>query len=307
MALATLLPVLFWDKGTDSAPLLQKAGIHEIAVMPEKAPAWSQVSGIRVRTADQSVLIKVQAPTVNDHRDVASASTAPWVNSNGWMFVRQPAGRFYYDAPGDTAALAAAEAFTFGVEAYIHTDDSGLDSFSQMLAFLAKLDKSDIPAVANIGFFDDGTPQSGEVLNLLVRRNLLVKDIKTPDPKLSLMVKLGSEEYPKSEAENPSLFAEKVRSNLTDEKRSLRIYGSYLVIGRLAGDAGHARVYLINYGASRGRPQAIRVRVLGAYSKSQAAVNAVPEPKLIDYRAEGGATEFTVPELKDYAVIDLSR
>jgi len=36
-------------------------------------------------------------PRVAGRADVASATRRPWIDSNGWRFVRQPTGKFYYD------------------------------------------------------------------------------------------------------------------------------------------------------------------------------------------------------------------
>ena len=76
----------------------------------------------------------------------------------------------------------------------------------------------DLPAVSDIRFIDDGSPQSGELMNLLIRRNLLFRIAKPGESGSGPVVRLGSKEYPKAEAANPSLLAEKVRANLTDEK-----------------------------------------------------------------------------------------
>jgi hypothetical protein len=94
---------------------------------------------------------------------------------------------------------------------------------------------------------------------------------------------------------------------LTDEKRLVRVYGSYLVVARLAGAKDQERVYLINYGADRTEVHGIRVRVLGVYPKHLAMIHGVEETKLLDFSAGAGATEFTLPLLKDFAVIELTQ
>jgi hypothetical protein len=176
-----------------------------------------------------------------------------------------------------------------------------------MLAFLKHVGSEDLPALVNIGFVDDSSPQSGEFMNLLVRRNLLFRVVKNPDPKLDLTVQLGSPQYPRSEAGNPNLLAEKVRSNLMDEKRLLRLYGSEVVVGRLVGNGNRARLYLLNYGAARSPVHGIRIRILGVYPKQDIVEYDRPNARLLDVSAVSGATEFTVPELKVFGVINLSR
>lgn len=271
------------------------------------AVSWKTVAGISVDIVDPKQLIRVLTPSVVFHADEASATRAPWVNSNGWRFLRQPEGRFYYEAPGAAASLAAAEAFAYSASAVIHTDTAGLDGFGKMLVFLQHVGNEDLPPLVNIGFIDDGSPQSGEFMNLLVRRNLLFRVVKHPDPKLDLTVELGSAEYPRAEAGDPSLLAEKVRSNLRDEKRLLRLYGSEVVTGRLVGDGHRARLYLLNYAAARSPVEGIRIRVVGVYPKCEVAEYDRPNARLLDVSTASGATEFTIPELKTFAVIQLSR
>jgi hypothetical protein len=303
---AVLLPSLFWDKGPETLNLLRQAQISRISTPSSIADAWKAVPGISVDVVDPKQLIRVLTPSIVFHADEASATRAPWVNSNGWRFLRQPDGHFYYEAPGQAASLAAAEAFTYQANAVIHTDNAGLDALGRMFAFLGAVGTEDLPPLVNIGFIDDGSPQSGEFMNLLVRRNLLFRVVKRADPKLDLTVQLGSAEYPRSEAGDPSLLAEKVRSNLTDEKRFLRLYGSEVVTGRLVGNDIHARLYLLNYAAARSPVEGVRIRVLGVYPKCRLAEYDTPNAHPLDISTASGATEFTVPELKTFAVIQLS-
>ena len=268
------------------------------------ADAWKAVPGITAETGDPAKLTKVLTPSVTFRAEEASATRAPWVNSNGWRFLREPDGNFYYEAPGGAAALAAAEAFAYGVHAAIHTDDKGVVGFGKMLKFLQGVGGEDLPATVNIGFIDDGSKDSGEFMNLLVRRNLLFKVVKQADPKVDLNVQIGSPEYPRSEAGNPSLLAEKVRGNLTDKKRLLRIYGSEVVVGRLLGNGRTARLFLINYGAARAAVQGLRVRVSGVYPNAAIGQYDVPGVDLQDIDRDSSGTEFTIPELKTFAVID---
>ena len=306
LLLAVALPSLFWEGGAETAPLLKEAHISHIAVPAARAGAWSQVAGITAETADPARSIKVMTPAVNYRVDEASASTAPWIDSNGWRFLCNAGGRFYYDVPGTTAALAAAEAYVYGVDALIYTDASGLKPLGEMLAFLGTLPAVNGTAPVNIGYENDGSAQSGELMNLLVRRNLLFRVVPGPDPKLDLTVKFGSAEYPNSQ-KDPSILEQAVRSNLTDEKRLIRIYGSEVVIARLTGGKRHLRVHLLNYAASARPVRGLRVSVQGMYPKHRIAAFRVPDAKLLDYDAKSGRTEFTIPNLREYTVVDLDR
>ena len=159
--------------------------------------------------------------------------------------------------------------------------------------------------MANIGVVDDGSDVTGEVLNLLARRNLLFRVVKAPDPHLDLNVKIGSKEYPQEEAADPYSFAQKLRHELTDDRRLVRIYGSSVVLVRLTGEGSRARLHLLNYA---NRPvKGLRVRVLGEYRGGELSAFGQEKPALADYEARAGATEFTVPLIETYAVVDLRK
>ena len=189
----------------------------------------------------------------------------------------------------------------------IRTDAAGLKPLAEMLEFLRAIGGESLPPVADIGYMDDGSAASGEVMNLMVRDNLLFRLVPAPDKNLKVNVKLGTKEYPLEDAKNPSTLAHSVRFHLTDEKRSLRVYGSQVVVGRLTASPGHARLHLINYASANRKVDGIRVRVLGQYAKHQLRIADGAGVELLDYSVEPDATEFTLPELKTYAVVDLSR
>jgi len=307
LLLLAALPALFWDGAADTAPALRDAGIHQILAPAARLASWKNVPEITAEAADIEGAVKLLPPTVNYRMNVASATSAPWLVANGWRFIRRPQGRFYYDVTGKQAALAAAEAFCYGANAMIRTDAAGLKPLAEMLGFLRTITGEPLPPVADIGYIDDGSAASGEVMNLLVRDNLLFQLVASPDRRLKLNVKLGTREYPLEDARNPGTVAHAVRFNLTDEKRSVRIYGSPVVVVRLTASAGHARLHLLNYAGASRKVDGIRVRVLGHYSKHQLWLADGAGVELLDYSAEPDATEFTLPELKTYAVVDLSR
>jgi hypothetical protein len=302
-----VLPVLFWDSPPETAGQLKEAGITQIAVPRGSESSWQSQKELAVRSADAQDAVKANKPGVEYRVNEASASRSPWIDANGWQILRQAKAKFYYDAPGPAAPLAAAEAFMYGADAMIHTDAAGLKPLAGMLSFLGKLKPLDLPPVANIGFVDDGTEEAGEVLNLMTRRNLLFRVVEKPDPKLPLNVQIGTPKYSKDDAADPYTFAQRLRSELSDEKRSLRIYGSEVVLGHLNGNSKQMRVHLLNY-ASASRPvRGIRVRVLGRYPKHEVNAFGLDGTSLADYVAAADATEFTLPELKSYAVVDLSQ
>jgi hypothetical protein len=141
------------------------------------------------------------------------------------------------------------------------------------------------------------------VMNLLARRNLLFEIEKAPSTRHRINVAIGSTQYPQQDAADPSAFAQKIRTQLTDEQRSLRIYGSEVVIARLTSDGKRARLHLINYG---GRDiEGLRVRVRGPYQSGDAYVAGAGKVGLQDAVVADGAIEFSLPKLAAYAVVDL--
>ena len=244
------------------------------------------------------------APGITARAGVASPTRSPWIVANGWRFTRRPAGKYRYELPAGKAALAAAEAFAYGVDALLKVDAADAAGLGAMLAGLEALPVHDLPPIADIGVIDDDSPITAEVMNLLARRNLLYQIVKAPSAAFKVNVAIGSREYPAAEAADPSAFALKIRRQLTDEQRALRIYGSEVVIGRLTGDAARIRLHLINYG---GRDiEGLRIRLRGAFGNGDAYVPGPGRVPLLDHVVADGATEFSLARMGPCAVIDLT-
>jgi hypothetical protein len=295
---AALLPGLYWDKGPETAPVLQKAGIERVFVPAARLEAWPK-QGIRVEAADPAKRTKLTTPGVQYRMNQAAATSMPWLDANGWQIVRQPGGSYYYDVPAAAVPLALAEAYAYQANAIIHPAGDP-ESFGSMLAFLKRIDRTPLPAMANIGIQDDGSDITGEVMNLLSRRNLLFRVETGRNPKLDLNIKPDAKE-----AGDPYAYAQKIRQQLGDDKRLLRLYGSEVVIGRLTGEGRTARLHLLNY--SNRKVVGLRVRVRGQYAKGVLAVFGHDGAALADFEKPEGATEFTVPEMGAYAVVDLEK
>jgi hypothetical protein len=185
----------------------------------------------------------------------------------------------------------------------LKVEAADLESLGQMLAFLAALPKSELPDVADVAVVDDGSATMGEALNLLVRRNLLFRIVPAPSAQYRVNVKLGTPEFPAEAAADPSAFALKVRRQLTDEQRSLRIFGTEVVIGRLQGDGTRMRLHLLNYGGRE--TEGVRVRLRGSHLEGEANVAGQGKVPLEELAIVDGATEFTVRRLGPYGVVDL--
>ena len=299
------LPCLYWTAAVDSAPRVKAAGIERLCVPPERADDWRKAgfSAVALSEGDLAVRDTLLPPGIRARADRASATRSPWVDANGWRVLRDPAGQYAYDLPAGRAALAAAEAVVYGADAVLKIDPADLESLGDMLAFVAQLPANDLPAAADLAVVDDGSAPLGEVLNLLVRRNLLIRIVKVPSSDFGINVKLGTKEYPLKEAGEPSALALKIRRQLTDEQRALRVFGSEVVIGRLASDGSRARLHLLNYG---GREiEGLRIHLRGSFPPGEALVAGQGRVALEERAVVDGATEFTVPRLGAYGVVDL--
>jgi hypothetical protein len=246
---------------------------------------------------------KLLVPRIAGRANVASATRRPWIDANGWRFARHPAARFYYDLPEGKAALAIAEAFTYGADAVVKIDPADLEEAGKMLVFLRGMPAQNLPPIADIAVIDDGSAVTAEVMNLLTRRNLLFRVAPVPSKQYALNIKIGTREYPRDAAADPSDFAQKIRLQLTDERRSLRIYGSEVVICRLTGNNTRIKLHLLNYS---GRPaEGLRIRLRGAYEKGAAMVFSTGKIELEDFVFADGATEFSIAQMGVYAVAEL--
>jgi len=306
LLLAAALPTLLWDRGPETSEALKAAAIPCIAATENVAKAWSG-AGFCVTVVGSEELEKVPPPGVKwTTRDIgtASATRAPWVDSNGWRFLRHSERKYVYELSKGTAPLAAAEAFAFGVDALVRAEPEDLKPLGSILAFLKNAeDVSKLTPAANIAVIDTGSPLIPEVVNLMVRRNLLCRVVRAPDPSADLNVRIGSPEFPEAEAANPVAVADKARSLLTDKKRFLRIFGTEVVIGRLYMGEGRARIHLLNYG--RDNVEGVRVLVRGSYGDVRLAAFGYPGAKPEDLVIKNGVTEFTVPHVGVYAIVDL--
>jgi hypothetical protein len=303
--LALSLPCVYWTQGIESRATLEAAAIKRICVAPARADSWRAAGFTVIALTDAELASResLPSPGITPRAGLASPTRAPWIVANGWRFTRHPGTKYVYEVPVGKAALAAAEVFAYGVDAVFKVDPAELASLGRMLMFLEALPPADLPAVPDFGVVDDGSAMTGEVMNLLARRNLLFQVVQAPSPRFPINIKIGTPEYPREEAADPSAFAQKIRRQLTDEQRALRVYGSEVVICRLTADAGRARLHLLNYG---GREiEGLRIRVRGNFGDGEVHVAGAGRLALEDRVVSGGATEFTIPQTATYAVVDL--
>jgi hypothetical protein len=297
----TIIPSLFWKEGPETAPVLEKAGIHEIVTTGD-AGAWSGTK-VRATTIDARKVVKLDPPGVDYQLGRSGATSAPWINSNLWRVMKDRGKSFLYEVSGPAVALAAAEAYVSGAPAYFSLKQDDLETFAKAVRFLHEIDGPPLSPRANFGLVDDGSPEIEEVMNLLIRRNLLFVPVRKAGDWKGMVVRIGTPEYTKEVAAEPYQFAAIVRSRIGDDRRLVRIYGSDTTVVQMTGDQRHSRLHLIQYG--RGSVSGLRVRVLGRFPRVLIAGLGKRVIAAEDVTMDDSGTEFTIPEFQTYAVIDL--
>ena len=304
LAAAALPGILLQEPPADLARLTRIPDLR-IYVPAEHIAKWSQ-SGFKVTPANAvKDYVAVPPPRIRMQTAVGAATAVPWIDHNGWRIDRGQKQLLYSRLPERAAPLAAAEAFAFDADAVIEPAPADVPALLDMLAFLAGVERKPQPVLANIGLVDNGAKQLPEIMNLLARRNLMYRVVNKPDKSLDLNVEIGSREFPLKEAANPYEFAQKIRSKVGDDKRTLRLFNTSTVLARVTGDGSSARVHLINYGNRS--VSWVQVRVLGNYKSGQLRAFGLSDASLRDFAVRDGGTEFTVPVLNRYAVVDLVR
>lgn len=299
------LPLLYWSHGIETAPNIKQAGIEQFAVPPEKVETWRE-AGFKVVAMPRNELEgreRLLVPGIQRKYNVASPTRAPWIDANGWRFLRSPGGQYLYDLSANKAAISAAECFVYNADVVVKIEPSDLEEFGKMLAFLRTLPTDELPTIADFTYIDNGSVASGEVMNLFMRRNLLFQLEKYPSSLHRINIKLGTRDYPESVAADPSAFAQKIRGQIGDENRSLRIYGSEVVMARLFSDSTKLRLHLLNYG---GRDiEGLRIKLRGKFANGSAMIAGIGRVSLEEYLVENKSTEFTIPKMGSYALIEL--
>jgi hypothetical protein len=309
MILALLLaaaPAIYWEHGASAAGTLKRHGVDRVRVPATAVGEWrgTGIDAVGVTPEELKQRTRAQAPRIDPKIQVASATRSPWLIANGWRFQRNPTGRFYSEASGHSAALAVAEAFACGADLLVKIGSADLERVARVFSLFRRIAATELPALAEVAVIDDGTHLTGEVMNLLARRNVMFRVATAPDPAARINIRIGSKEYPKAAAANPAEFALRIRREIGDDNRLVRVFGSEIVLARLTGNDRRARLFLLHYG--QGSVRGLRVRLQGRFARGELHGEA-PGAALEDFVAFSDSTEFSVPEIGTCAVVDLER
>src|SRR4051794_25565262 len=290
------LPCVVWSQAADeSLAVVRDAQIAPLCVPPELVDGWraAGVEAVPLSSEDLATRTAVPAPGIEHRPELVSATRSPWLAANGWRILRHPEGHYRYDLRPGAAALAAAEAFAYRADAVLSIDPTDLAELGRMLSFLQQLSPGEgYQPLADFAVVDDESEGMGEVMNLLVRRNLLFGLLKSPSRRYRINVVPGGKGYSPADMADPSEFALRIRHQLTDAARTLRIYGTEVVICRATSNPAGVRLHLLNYG---GREiQGLRVRIRGKYREGDAQVFGSGHSRLDAFVVTGGASEFSI-------------
>ncbi|MDX2030254.1 MAG: hypothetical protein SF339_06275 [Blastocatellia bacterium] len=303
---APRFPAIYWTEGVETADRIRRAGVEPIAVPAENAAGWrgAGIKVVSVAKAELESRRKTLVPRIAGRGNVASATRRPWIDANGWMYIRRPSGRYFAELPAGRAALAAAEACVYQVDLLMKIEPGDLEAVGGVFSYFRSLPSGGaLTPVADLAVIEDGSDEVGEVMNLLTRRNLLFEPLARPSAKYRINIRLGSKAYPAAEAADPSEFALKIRRQLGDEKRSLRIYGSETVFARYSAGGGVFRLQLLNY--SNSQIDGLRVRLLGAgVAGARAWAHGFGEFAPETPVQADGAAEFSIPRMKMHTMIE---
>src|SRR2546423_10993112 len=102
------------------AGMLCYAGAQRRAPITQRFPAIfdAQTMGEAMLQGREKLLV----PRLAGRANVASATSRPWLDANGWRLLRNPPGKFYYDLPAGQAAMAAAEAVAYNAPVLLKID-----------------------------------------------------------------------------------------------------------------------------------------------------------------------------------------
>lgn len=261
--------------------------------------SWLALFAVSIATlfpgGDSTGYQKVPAPGVRYRMNMATATTAPWIDSNLWRYRRKPDEKYLCDVKGKpAAALAMVEGFVAGVNLALDTTPEQKADYDRMGAFLQALPAGPKQAWTNFTISDDGTFQAGEVMNLLSRRNLLYK-----------IVPAAKADFKLEKPANPYEYVLDLRDKFGDDKRAFRLFGSELTVAEVAREGRKVRIHLLNYGS---RPvDTLRLRVRGGYTEASAKAHIYgsDNARLTEWQRDGAFTEFTLTALPLYGVIDL--
>ena len=128
--IAAVLTGLLWRYDIATAEQLKNTRLPRVHVSDAAAAEWRQ-KGVEVAAAPEIAgYVRVPPPTSKMLADQASATTVPWVESNGWRFMRGLSKALYEKVPAGRGALAAAEAYAYGVDAVIEAAREDLPAVS---------------------------------------------------------------------------------------------------------------------------------------------------------------------------------
>ena len=131
--LVAALPALYWDQPATTAEDLRRAGIETLRVPPERVLEWRQsgLDATPLSPAERARRTALKAPGIAARADWASATRRPWIDANGWRYLRGPNAAYFLAAPPGAAVLAAVEAFAHDADLVLQADPADLEALAR--------------------------------------------------------------------------------------------------------------------------------------------------------------------------------
>jgi hypothetical protein len=139
--LLAALPVLYWERPPGTAPALRQAGIERLRVPPGRASEWKAagIEAVPLAEPEKAERVVLKAPGVSGRAEEGSATRRPWLDANGWRYLRAPGARWFEKTPRGAAALAAVEAFAYSADLVLAADPDDVPALGEALGFLRSL------------------------------------------------------------------------------------------------------------------------------------------------------------------------
>ena len=180
LLLLAALPCVYWTQGADRRPALKAAGI-DADLRAARPGRGVEAAGVdrdrRSSAAELTAREALPVPGIRGARRIASRRpAAPWVNANGWRLPRdRPASRLRRARRHGGARRRRSLRLRRRRRAARSIPPTSPPR--RRCCLPAQLPASDLPDVADFAVVDDGSAETGEVMNLLARRNLLFQPV----------------------------------------------------------------------------------------------------------------------------------
>ncbi len=178
--LAVLIPGLYREQVPEKVDAIKRAGITRVYSPAAHVGAWKAAG---IDTLDSTALAQFTVRSCSDGENGSHGcvSDSHSMHQREWLAV--PARletRVLQESASRVSRYGRGGIIRVRRRPVLQPSAKDLDDLLEMVAFLGNVQGEPMPAMANLGVLDDGSPLLGEVMNLLSRRNLLYRVVPKP-------------------------------------------------------------------------------------------------------------------------------